>query len=734
MNAPPTLQKLGGSYMLVVEKPEDLEHLENFDEALWVATGVPIDTLTCDRVFLEYVDHDGNGRVRTDEVREAYRWLARRLADRSTLADKSSVLRLAAIDTSHDDGKKLHAAAERILANLGKAEAQEISLDELRDRRAIMAGATTNGDGVIPPEAVEDADLAAFTRDVLEVLGCAADAGGSAGVSAELLGALREQGRAYLDWLEQGRIPQGASQTEILVWGPETPAAYEAAEALWDKLEEFFAISALTGLDTRVALKFSLNDDELSQLDLTDRAALDARLRAAPLARPTADELLDLDAETNPAYRRKLETLSELVLIRVSGRGGRRLTREQWEEVKRIFGPYREWQESRGNSPVGDLGEEKLRCYLDGPLPDRLGELINADLAVAEHLAQAKDLEKLILYQRWFMELVNNSVSFPRFYDPTQRSMVELGTLIMDGRQFKLNVKVADRAAHKRVAAHSHIFLMYVKVSARDEKENFEMVSAVTAGSTANLCVGKKGVFFTTDDREWDAEVVDLLSNPVNLWEALKSPFKRLGDFIGKQAERFSSSRYKDLESGLAGKISAAGKGAPAPAPAPQASKSGATRDLLLGGSVAVAALGGTFAFVTKTIASVKPIHVLLVLGAVLLVVAVPTMVIATVKLRRRNLSMLLEACGWSVNAPMRLTARIGRLFTLVPSLPEGAHLRRDDLVEPLLRKVPDREHGWAARLGGVILAAAVGTGIGLLLAGPLAPIIARALVRYLGL
>ncbi len=718
--------------MLVVEKPEDLAHLENFDEALWMATGVPIDTLTCDRAFLEYVDHDGNGRVRTDEVREAYRWLARMLADRSALAEKSSVLRLAAIDTSHPDGSKLRAAAERILANLGKAEAQEISLEELRDRRAIMAGATTNGDGIIPPEAVEDVDLAAFTRDVLEVLGCAADAGGSAGVSAELLRALREQGRAYLDWLERGRIPQGASQTGIMVWGPETPAAYGAAEALWDKLEEFFAVSALTTLDTRVALKFSLNDEELSQLDVADRAALEERLRAAPLARPTADQLLDLDGETNPAYHRNLETLSELVLVRVSGRGGRRLTREQWEEVKRLFGPYRDWQQARGNSPVGDLGEEKLRCYLDGPLPERLGELINADLAVAEHLAQAKDLEKLILYQRWFMELVNNSVSFPRFYDPTQRSMVELGTLVMDGRQFKLNVKVTDRAAHKKVAAHSHIFLMYVKISARDEKENFEIVTAVTAGSTANLCVGKKGVFFTTDGREWDAEVVDLLANPVDLWEAVKSPFKRLGDFVGRQAERFSSSRYKDLESGLAKRIAAAEKGVPAPAP--QASKSGATRDLLMGGSVAVAALGGTFAFITKTIASVKPVHVLLVLGAVLLAVAVPTMVIAAVKLRRRNLSMLLEACGWSVNAPMRLTTRIGQLFTVIPSPPEGARLRRGDMVEPLLRKVPDGRHGWVARLGGALLAAALGTGIGLLLAGPLAPIIARALVRYLGL
>ncbi len=729
MTAPPTLQKLGGSYMLVVEKPGDLAHLEYFDEALWMATGIPIDTLTCDRAFLEYMDSDENGRIRTDEIRGAYHWLVRMLADRGRLAEKTSVLRLEAIDGSHDEGEKLRAAAKRILANLGKAEAEEISLEEVRNRQAIMSGATTNGDGVIPPEAVGDADLAGFTRDVLEVLGCAADAGGSAGVSAELLRAFREQGRAYLDWLQRGRIPQGASQTEIMIWGPETPPAYEAADALWDKIEEFFSLSALARLDARVAEKFSLAEEELAALDVTDRAALDGRLRAAPLGRPGAAEVLDLDGETNPAYRRELEALGELVLVRVSGRGGRRLPRDGWEEIKRLFGPYRAWQEAKGNSPVGQLGEEKLRCYLDGPLPDRLGELIDADLAVAEQLAQAKGLEKLILYQQWFMELVNNSVSFPRFYDPTQRSMAELGTLVMDGRQFKLNVKVSDRAAHKKVAAHSHIFLMYVQVSARDEKDTFEVVTAVTAGSTANLCLGKKGVFFTTDGREWDAEVVDLLSNPVDLWEAAKLPFKRLSEFVGKQWEKLTSSFYTETETGLAKGLASAQKGA-----TPAASKSGAARDLLLGGGVAFAALGGVFAYLAKTVNEVGALGILKVVGILVLVLVISAVTVALVKLRRRNLSMLLEACGWSVNAPMRLTARIGRLFTVVPQPPEGTRRRRGDMVGKLLRKAPGGGHSWGARLGGVLLAAALGTGIGLLLAGPLAPIIARAVLKYLGL
>ena len=70
--------KYGKIHQLVIETPDDLEALLGLDEALWVATSAPIDAFRCDADFLAYVDTDRNGRVYTNEVKEAVRWLSGR--------------------------------------------------------------------------------------------------------------------------------------------------------------------------------------------------------------------------------------------------------------------------------------------------------------------------------------------------------------------------------------------------------------------------------------------------------------------------------------------------------------------------------------------------------------------------------------------------------------------------------------------------------------------------------
>ncbi len=695
-----------------------------------MATSVPIDTLTCDRAFLEFVDYDDNGRVRTDEIREAQKWLFTMLRDRRAVGRKNAALILEAVDTTHNEGKRLHAAAKRILSNIGCADATEITLAQVRDRQKIMSGATTNGDGIIPANAIEkdSPDLAAFIRDIVSTLGCAADASGDEGVNAELLSAFRTQAQAHLQWLEAGRIPEGREDTPVMVWGPDTPAAYETIEILWDKLDEFFSFCALSRIDERVSSRFGLQDSELTELNVADRAAMEKRLSSLPLARPTPHEDLDLDGEVNPAYRTQLEALSERVLVRVSGRGGRRLSRDSWDEIKSTFAAYRKWFESDEGDALASLGEEKLRCYLEGSLPAQLDELIKRDRAVAAELQEVVSVEKLILYQQCLSDLINNCVSFPHFYDPESRALVEMGTLVIDGRHFTLNVRVNDRAAHKKVAARSHICLMYVQITEKGTKEKFEVATAVTAGSTETLCPGKPGIFFTTDGREWDAMVVDLLPNPVSLKEALKHPFKRMARFIGEQWQKLTSTFYKQTEQKLGDGIAAVQK--PASAPAPKTGKSTAARDLLLGGGVAFAALGGVATYLTKTIAEIGTFGIIKVLVTVTLVILGTTLIAAVAKLRRRNLSMILEASGWAINSHMRLTRRIGAIFTYVPKHPAGARCRHRDQVGTLLKKIPAARHSILTWILAILLAGAIGLGGGHLLG----PTVKHRVLGFLGL
>ncbi len=58
--------------------------------------------------------------------------------------------------------------------------------------------------------------------------------------------------------------------------------------------------------------------------------------------------------------------------------------------------------------------------------------------------------KKLILYKRWLIEIANNMVSLSNLYDPSANALFQVGTLILDGRQFEFSVRVANPLSIKR--------------------------------------------------------------------------------------------------------------------------------------------------------------------------------------------------------------------------------------------------------------------------------------------
>ncbi|MDP8216132.1 MAG: hypothetical protein P9L98_02275 [Candidatus Kaelpia imicola] len=297
--------------------------------------------------------------------------------------------------------------------------------------------------------------------------------------------------------------------------------------------------------------------------------------------------------------------------------------------------------------------------------------MIAKDLAAADDLNQIHNLEKLILYQRWLMELANNFVSFKNLYSPQNRSLLEMGRLVIDGREMTFTMKVQDRSIHKKIAGNSYIYLLYLEITGRQEKDiRFEIVAAVTSGNTGRLRIGKRGIFFTIDGIEWDAEIVDIVENPISLWESVRAPFKQITDLVKKQIDKFSKSRQDKLETAIS-----------------SPSGSGIARDLLLGGGIAIAALGSSFAYITKAFSQVKLVHILGMLVGLAIVVILPGMIIGFTKIGKRDMSVLLEASGWAVNVQIRLNAALGRLFTHTPRLPKSAYRERRDVVMQFVKK-----------------------------------------------
>jgi hypothetical protein len=104
-------------------------------------------------------------------------------------------------------------------------------------------------------------------------------------------------------------------------------------------------------------------------------------------------------------------------------------------------------------------------------------------------------------------------------------------------------------------------------------------------------------------------------------------------------------------------------------------------QNMLLVGSIAFAALSTAATFILSTFAKIGLIDLVAgVLGIVGLIAAISAF-IGWLKLRRRDLSLVLEASGWAVNVEMMIPRRIAGIMTRRPPLPEGTVTDRTDLL-----------------------------------------------------
>ncbi len=130
-------------------------------------------------------------------------------------------------------------------------------------------------------------------------------------------------------------------------------------------------------------------------------------------------------------------------------------------------------------------------------------------------------------------------------------------------------------------------------------------------------------------------------------------------------------------------------------------------RDMLLVGGIAFAAVGSSLVYLIKTLSDISLLKAGLALLSLVLVVALFSALSGWNKLRKREMSDLLEACGWAVNFRMYMTRRLGYLFSHTPHLPEGARKEHRDLVTLFLRQTGYAAFRWT-RVGLVSLLAAL--------------------------
>src|SRR5205823_2401635 len=159
-----------------------LVNLHALDQKLWVALACPTTGLEIDSRTLALIDADKDGRVRAPELIAAVTFACANLKDPGDLFKAAPALPLAAINDAIPEGKTLLASARRILADIGKPDVPEISLDDVGDPARIFADTVFNGDGVITESAAEDDATRTLIREIGDCIATLPDRSGKPGI------------------------------------------------------------------------------------------------------------------------------------------------------------------------------------------------------------------------------------------------------------------------------------------------------------------------------------------------------------------------------------------------------------------------------------------------------------------------------------------------------------------------------------------------------------------------
>ena len=291
-----------------------------------------------------------------------------------------------------------------------------------------------------------------------------------------------------------------------------------------------------------------------------------------------------------------------------------------------------------------------------------------AETANADALAAAKavyaPLRKLLLLHRDFYRLLRNFVTFEDFYDNDSATVAsfQAGTLIIDQRACHLCMRVNDLPKHDVQAPLSGIYLLYCDCESKKLGKKMQILAAMTQGEVKNLSVGKNGIFYDNEGNDYDASVIKIIDNPISIRQAFWTPYRKLGDWITAKINKSAAEKDAAVMSDVTTKIEAKAEGGEAAQkPAFDIAK---FAGIFAAIGMALGMIGTALVSVAKGLSGFAWWQYIVLFVVILLLISGPSMVMAWLKLRRRNLAPVLNANGWAVNSDALVSVIFGRTLT----------------------------------------------------------------------
>lgn len=657
----------GGFDQIRLETAEDIRELAGLDPKLWAALSCPTNHLEFDRQTLAFLDTDADGHVRVGEVIAATRWISQVLKDPGSIMEGTANLPLDAIDETDAEGAILLASAQQILKVLDRPQARHIGLEDIASLSSIIASTRFNGDGIVPPSAATEPDLEAAIASIMAVAGSEQDRCGQPGLSEAGLTSFFDQARVYDAWWQEAE----QNQADILLLGTDTAAARQAFDAVKATIDDYFTRCQLADYDLRAAEPLNPALSAYEALAGTRLSQGSEALIDLPLARIQAGQPLSLVSGINPAWRPAMAEFKARVVTPLLGTA-ESLSAEAWDGLCQRFALHQVWLAKKPGTGLDTMGLERIRELLKGGYQDRINALIGQDKALAAHFDAIGSVEKLIRYHSHLFDLLNNFVSFRDFYTRRKPAIFQAGTLYLDGRSCDFCLSIGDVEQHSGMANLSGTYLAYCECRRKGTESQMQyIVAAFTNGDADNLMVGRNGIFYDRKGQDWDATIIKIIEHPISVRQAFWYPFKRIGKMIGEQMEKFASAGEKSVLDKAAQGFEVPPKAEPGKAAAPF--DVGKFAGIFAAMGLAIGAIGTAIASVVTGFMSLPIWQMPLLVVGLILIISGPSMLLAWLKLRKRNLAPLLDANGWAVNTRAIINIPFGASLTKVAALPPGA-------------------------------------------------------------
>lgn len=706
---------IGGVPRVRIDSIEDIRHLDELDQKLWTVLSCPVTGLELDEASLRMMDYNNDGKIHVNEVVKTSQWLCSVLSNPKTLLDGADHIRLSDINRSSEDGAKIYDSARQILTDLGrepKDDSAVISIADTADSMAIFAKTLFNGDGVIIPESTDDPELRQTIVDCMNTIGKTADRSGVDGVNADQLKAFFDEAAKFIEWFD-------SSSPETFPFGDKTADCHTAFLAVRDKVNDWFTRCALAGFDGSASEALGVRRESLDALADRSLSVADEDIALLPLAHVSSDMSLSIDS-LNPAWHDRFMTFYNSVCIPLFG-DTRRLTASDWQAIVSKFAPYIAWADAHAGDPVAPLTIERVRQIVSLNNLDALLHIIDEDSALQTQADSISLVDKLLHLNRDFYTLLCNFVTFSDFYSLNRKAIFQAGTLYIDQRACELCLRITDMGAQGVNATFSGMYLIYCHCVSHTLKKNMDIVAALTVGDVQHIRVGKNALFYDREGNDWDATVTRIIDNPISIGQAFWTPYRKLANFIEEQVSKFASSKNDQMMADTTSKISSsttdlenvsaaaaqnppADKAAEKPKPAPFDIAKFCGIFAAIG--MALGYIGGFIVSCVTGFVSLRWWQMPIALAGIALLISGPSMLLAWLKLRRRNLSPLLNANGWALNNSVIINIIFGATLTHAPKLPavKLSELRKDD---PFTKK-DTPVWKWLLPIIGILIIAAV--------------------------